>query len=636
MPKQKSTRKFKTEVREILDLIIHSLYSHREIFLRELISNASDAIDRLKYLSQTDPALTDGGEYKIKLTPDKKARTLAITDNGLGMTWDEVVENIGTIAHSGTSEFMEALKEAKKSGAPELIGQFGVGFYSAFMVADKITLTTRSATSETGVKWESDGNGDYTIEEVEKPSRGTTILLHLKPLEEGDDDYSDEWTLRKIVKRHSDFVAYPVTMDATRSVPVRDAEGEVVEGQYEEKTEEDVLNSMKAIWARPKAEITDEEYAQFYKHISHDWSEPLSRLHLKLEGTTEFDALLYIPSTRPMDLFRADRKHGVKLYSKRVFIMEDCKDLVPDYLRFLKGVVDSADLSLNVSREILQENRVVKAIRKTVVKKVLDHLSELPAEEYEKFYGEFGIVLKEGIHTDQDNREKLAKLLRYPTTTSEGKLISLDEYVAGMGEKQQHIYYITGETLTSLIDNPHLEKLKAAGFSVLLMADPVDEFVTGALTEYEGKSLKSAELGDLGLDAPEEAKKANEEFGPLLEKVKALLGDRVVDVKVSTRLTDSASCLSGEEGEMSALMMKILKAGGHKLGDERRVLEINTGHPLALGLKAAFDRNPDEPSLLEQAELLLELAEVAEGAKLKNPAGFSKRVAALAAKAFQG
>lgn len=619
MGQAKSTRKFKTEVSEILDLIIHSLYSHREIFLRELISNASDAIDKLRYLSQTDPSLAGTEtEFKIKLIPDSEKRTLEVADNGVGMTYEEVIENIGTIAHSGTSEFVAALKEAKNATTPELIGQFGVGFYSAFMVADRITVITRAATSDKGVKWESDGQGSYTIEEFDKPERGTRIILHLKEPGEGEENYSSEWTLRSTVKKHSDFVAYPVVMDA--------------KPHGDEPPEEDVLNSMKAIWSRPKAEISEEEYNEFYKHVSHDWTAPLTRLHLKLEGTTEFDALLYIPEKRPVDLFRADRKHGVKLYSKRVFIMEDCKDLVPDYMRFLRGVVDSSDLSLNVSREILQENRLVKAMKKAIVRKVLEHLAELGEEEYLKFWSEFGIVLKEGVHTDPENREKLAKLLRYPSTASDGKLISLADYLASMKEGQDYIYFITGDALDTLADNPHLEKLKASGYQVLLMSDPVDEFVTGALNAFEGKELRSAELGDLGLKEEADTPDKSGEYGSILAKFKEVLGEKVVDVKPSDRLTDSVSCLSGGDEHMSALMMKILKASGHGLNDERRTLEVNLDHPLTVKARELFEKNADDPEVASYAELIFELALVGEGGRLPNPAGFAKRVANLAAR----
>lgn len=621
MSQKKSTRKFKTEVAEILDLIIHSLYSHREIFLRELISNASDAIDKLKYLAQTDPSLTgDDTEYKIELKPDPVARTLEIIDNGVGMTFDEVVENIGTIAHSGTGEFLEAMKNSK-AAAPELIGQFGVGFYSAFMAADRITLTTRAAGAGTGVRWESDGLGSYTIEEFDKPGRGTSITLHLKALEEGDEDFADEWTLRRTVKKHSDFVAYPIVM---KSKPKADEEAGL-----------DVLNSMKAIWARPKAEVTDEEYAQFYKHISHDWNDPLTRLHLKIEGTTEFDALLFVPEKRPMDLFSPERKHGVKLYSRRVFIMDDCKDLLPEYLRFFKGVVDSADLSLNVSREILQENRIVRTIKKALQKRALDHLSEMTTGDYEKFYEEFGIILKEGIHTDRDNRERLSKLLRYKTTLSEGKRISLDDYMGTMGDGQDSIYYITGESGENLADNPHLERLRAKGYPVLLMSDPVDEFVVTALGEYEGKKLKSAELDELSLETDEEKNKKKEEYGGLAEKLKDLLAGKVADVKLSDRLTDSSSCLTGAEEHMSSLMIKMLKASGHAAHEDMRVLEVNPGHDLVLGAKSVFEADPESPELKIYAELLFELALVGEGSKLPNPAAFAKRMAQLASKGLQ-
>ncbi len=635
---KKSTRKFKTEVREILELIIHSLYSHREIFLRELISNASDAIDKHKFRALTDPSIKGGEEgYKIKLVPDAEARTLEVTDNGIGMTKEEVVENIGTIAHSGTSEFLDALNKAQSGGAdaPELIGQFGVGFYSAFMVADRITLTTRAPGEELGVRWESAGDGSYTIEEVEKPGHGTSILLHLREPDGEEEDYTDPHTLSRVVKQHSDFVAYPVTMDVVRKEPVLDDEGNPKEGEYKDVIVEDVLNSMKAIWARPKSEIEDEEYNQFYKHISHDWLDPLSRLHLKLEGATEFDTLLFIPSKRPMDLFWGERQHGVKLYSKRVFIMENCKELVPDYLRFLRGVVDSADLSLNVSREILQENRVVRAMRKTIVRKVLDHLASMEEEQYLKFYKEFGVVIKEGVHTDPENRDKIAKLLRYPTTASEGELKSLDDYVARMMDGQEDIYYITGDTLESLSDNPHLEKLKAEGYEVLLMAEPVDEFVAGSLGEYEGKKLKSAETGDIEVK-DEGGEEEQKEFEGLIGKLKELLGEKVQDVKASKRLTDSASCLSSDNEQMSAMMIKMLKASGHKLNDERRILEVNLSHPLVAAVKAQYEEAPDSEELAGYAELLFDLALVSEGARLSKPADFSKRVAALAAKALGG
>ncbi len=621
MTQKKSTRKFKTEVKEVLDLIIHSLYSHKEVFLRELISNASDAIDKLKFAAQTDPALTsEDSDYKITIIPDREARTLEVADNGIGMTFEEVVENIGTIAHSGTGEFIEAMKTSRAS-VPELIGQFGVGFYSAFMAAESITLITRAAGSDTGVKWESAGDGSYTVEECEKQGRGTRIILHLRPVEEGGEDFADEWTLRDIVKKHSDFVAYPIVMPVKR----KGADGV-------EETKEDVLNSMKAIWSRPKAEVSDEDYEQFYKHISHDWQGPLSRLHLKIEGTTEFDALLFIPRSKPFDFYRADRKHGVKLYSKRVFIMDDCRDLMPDYLRFIKGVVDSADLSLNVSREMLQEDRTVRTIRKALQKRVLDHLSEMDSETYEKFYAEFGQALKEGIATDGENRERLAKLLRYPTTLSDGKALPLADYIASMGDGQADIYFITGESRETLVDNPHLERLKSKGWPVLLMSDPVDEFVVANMTTFEGKNLKSAELSDLGPSDDSGSVKKKEEFGGLAEKFKQILGDRVSEVRLSDKLTDSASCLTGGGDQMSAFMMKMMRASGHKLDEGNRVLEINPDHPLTGSAKKALEAGEEDSGLAVYAELFYDLALVAEGGRPPNPAALAKKLALLAAK----
>ncbi len=636
MAGKKSTRKFKTEVSELLDLIIHSLYSNKEIFLRELISNSSDAIDKLKFKAQTNPELTgDDNEFKIEIIPDATAGTLEVRDNGIGMTFDEVVENIGTIARSGSSEFYDAIKQAKESGvlAPELIGQFGVGFYSAFMVADKITVVTRAAGSESGVKWESDGTGSYTVEETEREERGTSVILHLRAPEEDEPTYTNEWTLRETVKRHSDFVSYPVVMEVERQEPVLDDEGKPKEGQTETVVKADVLNSMKAIWARHKSEVEEEEYNDFYKHVAHDWTNPLSRLHLKLEGGTEFDALIYIPTTRPMDLFMPDRKHGIQLYSRRVFIMNDCKELVPDYLRFLKGVVDSADLNLNVSREILQEDRIVRAIRKSLTRKVLDHLAGLSEEDYATFYKEFGIVLKEGIHTDPEQRERISKLLRYPTTKSGDGNISLDQYVANMKEDQEHIYFITGDNAQSLADNPHLEKLKSLDYEIILMSEPIDEFVTDAMGEFGGKKFKSAEKGDLTL-GDEDKEDAEKENSELVEFFKESLKDNVKDVRISKRLTDSAACLSGSDGDMSAMMMKMLKASGQGFGDDKRVLEINPDHPFVQAIDKLRAEGGDNAELGRYAKVLLDLACIGEGAKLENPATFAKSMAELAAKAI--
>jgi molecular chaperone HtpG len=637
MAAKKSTRKFKTEVSELLDLIIHSLYSHKEIFLRELVSNASDAIDRLKFKAQTDPALTgDDTDYEIKLVIDAKAGTLEVRDNGIGMTQEEVVANIGTIAKSGTAEFMAALKKSKEATGlnPELIGQFGVGFYSSFMVAEKITLITRSAGTDKGVKWESTGTESYTIEEVDGAERGTRVILHLRQPEEGEDDYAAEWTLKKTIKKHSDFVAYPITLDGVEKIPVTDDEGKPVEGKFIDQPKTDVLNSMKAIWSRAKSDVTDEEYNEFYKHVSHDWTAPMSRLHLKLEGTNEFDALLYIPQKRPMDIYRPDRKHGIHLYCKRVFIMDDCKELVPEYLRFVQGVVDSADLNLNVSREILQEDRIVRAIKSSLIRKVLDHLEAMEADEFKTFYDEFGIILKEGVYLDPERKERLSKLVRFATTKSGGELKSLEQYVADMKEDQEDIYYLTGVNAEALADNPLLEKLRSMDYEVLLMTDPVDEFVSDVLTEFDGKKLKSAEKGDLGLDDTEKTEELKTEYADLVAFLKESLSDEVSDVHISDRLTDSAVCLAADENQMSAMMLRMMKASGQEMGDVKRVLEINPTHALIQAVEAAFKADAEDPELAANAQLLYELAMVGEGAALKNPAKFAKQMGELAARAL--
>ncbi|MCG6909506.1 MAG: molecular chaperone HtpG [Deltaproteobacteria bacterium] len=651
MGKGKQTYQFKTEVQQLLKLIINSLYSNQDIFLRELISNASDAIDRLRFKAQTDPDILEGdGDFKIKITADSANRTLEVADNGIGMTREEIMENIGTIAKSGTAAFLDALEKSKQENtlAPEFIGQFGVGFYSAFIVADEVTLISRAAGAETAVRWWSKGDGEYAIEEAEKGTRGTRVILKLRDKEDGERDFTEEWAIRDVVKRHSDFIAYPIVMDVEREEPVLDAEGKPVKedqildsngkpvGPEKDKTvkvtKEETLNSMKAIWARDKKEVTDEEYNEFYKHISHDWEDPMERLHFKMEGTTEYSALLYIPSHAPFDLFNIDRKHGVNLYCKRVFIMEDCKELIPEYMRFVKGVVDAADLNLNVSREILQQDRLVRNIRKNMLKKLFDLLSGMEEEAYDKFYGEFGQVLKEGIHTDFDNREKLSHLIRYKTTRSEDKWVSLKTYVENMKPDQKEIYYITGDNLAALMNSPHLEQLKEKEYEVLLMTDPVDEWVTQSLTEYEGKAFKSAEKGDLDLDDVDENKK--KEFDSLFEFMKKELEDKVKEVKPSTHLKASMSCLSGNAYDMSAYMEKILKSSGQSPEPAKRILELNMDHPALVGFKALFDADGHDPKLKEYSRLIFDMAVIGEGGKIDDPADFSKRIGDLMAHAM--
>ena len=641
MEKKKSTRKFKTEVQQLLKLIINSLYSHPEIFLRELISNASDALDKVRFKAQTEPGLLKGDtELKIRIIPDKEKRTITVSDNGIGMTYDEVIENIGTIAQSGTKAFVAAMEEAKKKAAltPEMIGQFGVGFYSSFIVADKVTLITRAAGEETATKWESLGDGSYTIEETTKDSRGTTVILALKESLDGDQDYTDEWTIKNIVKHHSDFVSYPITMNVEKIEPIpedkliRDKEGKPVGNTTQKVFAEETLNSMKAIWARNKSEVTDEEYEEFYKHISHDWNPPMERLHIKFEGTTEYTALLYIPSKMPFYLHMREPKHGIHLYCKRVFIMDNCEELMPEYFSFIQGVVDAPDLNLNISREILQKDSLVRNIRKNLVKRIFSLLEEMDAVKYEQFYDEFGPVLKVGIPTDYENKDRIAKLLRYKTTKSEGTYISLQEYVERMQPGQEEIYYITGENLTALLNSPHLEKLREKDFEVVLMTDPVDEWVVQALREYEGKSLKSAEKGDLGLDSVDEKK--TDEYSALFAFIKDHLESKIKEVKPSTHLKDSVACLSGDTYDMSAYMEKIMKATGQKTESAKRVLELNIEHPAIMKIKALLEKDREDPSLKDYAELLFDLAIISEGGRIDDPSRFSKTIGLLMAEAL--
>jgi molecular chaperone HtpG len=645
MAGSKQTHEFKTEVQQVLNLIINSLYSNQEIFLRELISNASDAIDKLRFKSQTDTdILGNDGEFKIKIRPDSITQTLEISDNGIGMTHDEVMENIGTIAKSGTAGFLEMLEQAQNSEqlTPELIGQFGVGFYSAFMVADKITLTTRAAEAaeDEAVKWVSAGDGSFTIEPTEKASRGTTIILDLKKRAKDDSDYTDQWQIRRIVKQHSDFVNYPIVMDVEKDEPladkeiIKDADGKPVGETTRKVIKEETLNSMKAIWTKSKDEVSDEEHEEFYKHLAHDWNPPLDRLHMKFEGTTEYSILLYIPSKAPFDLFQPDRKHGIQLYCKRVFIMDDCKELIPEYLRFIKGVVDAPDLNLNVSREILQQDRLVMNIRKNIVKKILDKMAGMEAETYAEFYEEFGQVIKEGIYTDHAKKEKIAALARYKTTKSEGKWVSLETYIKNMQEDQKEIFYITGDDANALLNSPHLEQLKEKNYEVLLMTDPVDEWVVQSLTEFDGKPLKSAEKGDLDVNEKEEEKQ-KEDFNSLFGFIKGQLESKVKEVKASARLKESVACLTGDDHDMSAYMEKILKASGQTTPEVKRVLELNMTHPLMDRIKSVYENDRENAALKDYSQMLFDLAVVAEGGKLDNPARFSRQVGDAMAKAME-
>ncbi|OGR11339.1 MAG: molecular chaperone HtpG [Desulfobacterales bacterium RIFOXYA12_FULL_46_15] len=635
----KKTRKFKAEVQQLLHLIINSLYSNREIFVRELISNASDAIDKAGFKEQTQPELfSDDNDYHIRISLDPEKKTFQISDNGIGMTLDEVNENIGTIAQSGTAAFAKALENSKKDNllTPELIGQFGVGFYSAFIVADKVVLETLAPGEKQGVRWESDGKGSYVVEDIEKEKRGTTVTLFLKDPEEGEQDFTEEYTIRHIVKKHSDFVSYPIIMNVEASDPIpeneiiKDSSGKPIGDTFRKIRKDETLNSRKAIWSKAKEDVTPEEHEEFYKHISHNWDKPMEVIHKRFEGVTEYDVLMYLPSKAPFDMFRPERKHGMQLYCKRVFIMDDCKELLPEYFGFVQGIVDAPDLNLNVSREILQEDRLVRNIRKNLVKQIFSVLEGMEKEKYEEFFNEFGQALKAGIPTDFENKEKLAALLRYKTTKSDGKYVTLDEYITNMKEGQKEIYYLTGENLTSLINSPLLESLKAKDYEVLLMVDPIDEWVTQSLFEYKEKKLKSAEKGDLDLDKVDDEKK--NEYSALLSFLKGKLEDKVKNVVVSARLTDSVSCLSGDAWGMSAYMEKILKASGQKSPEQKRVMEVNVSHPVLVKMKTIFETDTTNPVLRDYSELLYDIAVISEGGKLDNPAKFSKQLGDLMAK----
>ncbi len=621
----KETLGFQAEVKQLLHLMIHSLYSNKEIFLRELISNASDAADKLRYEALAQPShLADDPDLKIHLSFDKDARTLTIADNGIGMSRVEVVTHIGTIAKSGTREFFQNLSGDDKKDA-NLIGQFGVGFYSAFIVADKVTLTTRRAGrgADEAVRWESAGDGEYTIEQVSKPTRGTEIVLHLR---EGEDEFLNEWRLSGIVKKYSDHISIPIVLHK----PKLDDEGKPT---GEEETE--AINQASALWTRPKSEITDEQYKAFYKHVSHDWEDPLAWAHAKVEGTKEYTQLLYIPARAPFDLYDRDHRHGLKLYVKRVFIMDEADKLLPGYLRFVKGLVDSADLPLNVSRELLQGNRDVDNLRAANTKKVLGLLEELASseddaekEKFTTFWKEFGTVFKEGVGEDLANREKVAKLCRFASTQLDTpeQVVSLDDYIGRMKEGQDTIYFVTADTFAAAQHSPHLEIFRKKGVEVLLLTDRVDEWVVSSLHEYAGKKLQSVakgalDLGDLEDEAEKEAQKqAETELKDVLVKVQDTLGERVQEVRVTHRLTDSPACLVVSDNEMSAHLERLLKSAGQKTPSVKPILELNPEHALVKKLAGGGERFDD------LATVLFEQALLAEGGQLEDPAGFVKRV----------
>ena len=634
------TFEFQTEARQLLDLMIHSVYSNKDIFLRELISNSSDALDRRRFEAVSNPALLEEGtDLHIRIESDKDARTLTIHDTGIGMNRDEVIHLIGTIAKSGTREFMQKIRAAKRSELPpELIGQFGVGFYSSFMVADKVTMVTRRAGEETATRFESSGEGTYTLEAAEKDAAGTSITLHLKPADSEDamQDYTEAWVIKSIVKRYSDFVSYPIRMENERKVTEDGTERTVVE--------DETLNSMKALWLRNREDVAQEELNEFYKHISHDWNPPLETIWTKMEGTLEYRLLLFLPSQAPFDLFYRDGKHGIHLYVKRVFIMDDCKALLPDYLRFVRGVVDSEDLSLNISRELLQQDRQIQRIRKGVISKVLDTLKKMKesdAEKYEGFWREFGRVMKEGLFGDRENQPALLDLMLCRSTMSEGKLTTLSEYVARMKADQTTIYYMTGESVATLEASPHLEVFRDKGYEVLLFDEPVDEVWVQSVFEYDGKRLQSVGKGEVELGSEEEKKKEAEdreehekEFHDLLDALKSHLDEHVKEVRLSTRLRTSATCLVSEAGAMSPQLEQMMKSMGQEMPQSKRILEVNDRHPLLQKLHAVFQADAKAPELGDYAQLLYGQAVLAEGGELANPGHFSKLVADIMVKAL--
>ncbi len=620
---QKETLGFQAEVKQLLQLMIHSLYSNKEIVLRELISNASDASDKLRFSALSDNTLYgDDSDLKIRIAFNKAERTLTISDNGIGMTRAEVIENIGTIAKSGTKEFFNSLSGDQAKDA-NLIGQFGVGFYSAFIIANKVTLTTLRAGETEAVKWESAGEGDFTLEASDKKTRGTDIVLHLR---EGEDEFLNDWKLKSIIRKYSDHITLPIVMKAS----------EWKDGEQVPTDEDETVNKASALWARAKNEITEEEYQEFYKHVSHDFENPLTWSHNRVEGNQEYISLLYVPSKAPFDLYERERSHGIKLYVKRVFILEDAEKLMPQYLRFVRGVIDSADLPLNVSREILQHSKDIDAIKAASVKKVLgllEDLAENKQDQYQAFWDEFGRVLKEGPGEDFTNKEKIAGLLRFASTNldSEAQVVGFKDYIGRMKEGQEAIYYITADSFAAAQHSPHLEIFRKKGIEVLLLSDRVDEWMLGGLTEFDGKKLQSIAKGDLDLgkledESEKEAKKQVEDAAKdLIERVKATLGDQVKEVRVTHRLTDSPACLVAGEHDLSGNLERMLKAAGQKTPESKPTLEINPSHVLVERLKS----EKDEARFNDLAHVLFDQSLLAEGGQLNDPASFVKRMNSL-------
>jgi molecular chaperone HtpG len=602
------TLEFQAEARQLLQLMVHSIYSNKDIFLRELISNASDALDKLRLAVLQDGLEADAKDLHITLAADPDARTLSVADNGIGMSRDEVVELIGTIAKSGTAELLKQMQEKKDSA--ELIGQFGVGFYSTFMVADKVTLVSRKAGTDHGTRWESAGEGTYTIADEPEAPQGTTVTVHLRPADEEDAlfDYTSEWKIKEIVKRYSDFIAFPIRMG------------------------DDTLNSMKALWARPRSEVSDEEYHEFYRHISHDWTDPLEVIQMKAEGTFEYEALLFIPARAPHDLFQRDGRRGLQLYVKRVFIMDDSKELMPDFLRFVKGVVDAADLSLNISREILQQDRHIQMIRRRLVKKVLSTIADMlksEPEKYRTFWREFGRAVKEGLLGEPDNHKAILDIATFASSAEDQEEpTTLAAYIERMKDGQDEIYFMTGESRAQVENSPHMEAFKAQGYEVLLLTDPVDEIWVEAVPDYDGKKLQSIARGSV--DLPDSEPSSDEEqgdFAPLLTFLTSTLAEQVKEVRLTHRLTTSPACLVSDADDITPTLEKMYRAMGQEGPRIKRILELNPAHPLVTGLRAAHERGAEDPALPETAELLYGTALLAEGGDLDDPARFARLLA---------
>lgn len=618
------TYEFQAESRQLLQLVVHSIYSNKDIFLRELISNGSDALDKLRLESLRDGDLgADTSDLHIALEPDREQRTLTVRDNGIGMSRDEVVRLIGTIAKSGTAEFARKLKEAKQAqegeGSAALIGNFGVGFYSSFMVADKVTLVSRAAGESEGTRWESDGKGTYTLQPVADAPQGTSVTLHLKPEDTEDRlwDYTDEQRIRDIVREHSDFIPWPVRLAKEDGA--------------------ETVNSMKALWARPQSEITEDEYKEFYKHVSHDWNDPLETIHTRAEGSFEYQALLFIPSRAPFDLYQQGARRGVNLYVKRVFIMDECESLLPDYLRFVKGVVDAQDLSLNVSRETLQQDRQIQLMHRRLVKKILSTVKAMrtkDADRYGTFWEQFGRAVKEGLLNDFENRETILDICSFPSTHDAEEQTGLRDYKSRMQEGQEHIYYLTGESRARLENSPHMEAFRAKGLEVLLLTDPVDEVWVESVREFDGTPLQSIAKGQVDLDGEGDDKEGEAErdqqekdFAPLLAWLASTLSEDVKEVRLSSRLTTSPACIVGDEHDVTPTLEKMYRAMGQEIPRIKRILELNPTHALVTSLREAHRKDASGPAVAETAELLHGMALLAEGGELSDPARFTRLMA---------